>query len=79
MPEAYLYGEDAPSQPGTEGTNAFFLLVDRPEVYNLPPDPVAPLRKSGEAWLQLALAAAGMAAAAIGAVGSARRGASRDS
>ena len=22
--------------------NAFFLLVDRPEVYNLPPDPVAP-------------------------------------
>jgi len=38
---AYLYGEDAASQPGTGGLNAFFLLVDQPEVYNLPPAPVA--------------------------------------
>ena len=28
--EAYLYGADAASQPGTEGLNAFFLLVDDP-------------------------------------------------
>ena len=34
VPEAYLYGEDAASQPGTEGLHAFFLLVDKPEVYN---------------------------------------------
>ncbi len=33
-------------QPGTEGLNAFFLLVDKPEVYNLPPDPVVPTKKA---------------------------------
>ncbi len=38
--EAYLYGVDASNQPGTEGLNAFFLLVDKPELYNLPPDPL---------------------------------------
>src|SRR5204863_5868157 len=32
MSEAYLYGADAVSQPGTEGLNAFFLLADKPEV-----------------------------------------------
>jgi hypothetical protein len=37
MKEAYLYGADAASRPGTEGLNAFFLLVDKPEVYNLRP------------------------------------------
>ncbi|MEZ4737611.1 MAG: hypothetical protein R3E79_61835 [Caldilineaceae bacterium] len=41
MHEAYLYGADAADQPGTEGLNAFFLLVDKPEVYNLPPEPMA--------------------------------------
>ena len=45
MEEAYLYGADAASQPGTEGLNAFFLLVDKPEAYNLPPDPVVPTKK----------------------------------
>ena len=39
LKEAYLYGADAESQPGTGGLNAFFLLVDKPEVYNLPPGP----------------------------------------
>src|ERR1051325_11716356 len=29
--DAYLYGADAADQPGTEGLNGFFLLVDRPE------------------------------------------------
>src|SRR4051794_26228871 len=38
-PEAYLYGADAEGQPGTGGLNAFFLLCDRPEKYNLPPEP----------------------------------------
>ncbi len=63
--EAYLYGEDKASQPGTEGINAFFLLTDKPEVYNLPPDPVVPTKKVGESWAAMALAALGMAAAAV--------------
>ncbi|UEM20728.1 4Fe-4S dicluster domain-containing protein [Skermanella mucosa] len=44
--DAYLYG--APDTPGATGglkhLNAFFLLTDRPEVYNLP---AAPTRASG--------------------------------
>ncbi len=68
MPEAYLYGASAEDQPGTEGLNAFFLLVDKPEVYNLPPDPVVPSKKVRDAWMSAAAAAAGMALAAIGAV-----------
>lgn len=65
---AYLYGESAESQPGTEGLNAFFLLLDKPEVYNLPPDPVVPTKTSRDAWHSMAAAAAGMALVAIGAV-----------
>jgi formate dehydrogenase iron-sulfur subunit len=66
--EAYLYGVDEANQPGTEGLNAFFLLVDRPEVYNLPPDPVVPTKKAGQAWASVAVSALGMAAAAFAAV-----------
>jgi len=68
MPEAYLYGEDAASQPGTEGLNAFFLLADKPEVYNLPPDPVVPQKKVNESWGGLALAGLGMLITAAAAV-----------
>lgn len=63
--EAYLYGA---GQPGTEGLNAFFLLVDEPEVYNLPPDPVVPTKHVGASWASLALASLGLVAAAAGAV-----------
>ena len=73
LPEAYLYGEDEASQPGTEGLHAFFLLVDKPEVYNLPPDPVAPAKKAGAAWLSLAAAALGMLTAAAAAAVTSRR------
>ena len=66
--EAYLYGTDAASQPGTGGLNAFFLLTDEPEVYNLPPDPVDPTLKMGEAWKAAAVAGLGMVAAVVGAV-----------
>ena len=72
--EAYLYGADAASQPGTGGLNAFFLLVDTPEAYNLPPDPVAPSKKAATAWAGLAVGAVGMLAAAAGAVLASRRG-----
>jgi len=38
---AYLYGAD---EKMLGGLNAFYLLVDRPEVYGLPPDPKLPSR-----------------------------------
>jgi formate dehydrogenase iron-sulfur subunit len=68
--EAYLYGVD---QPGTDGLNAFFLLIDEPEVYNLPPDPVTPTKQLGEGWRALGKAMAALAAITIGAVVSGRR------
>jgi formate dehydrogenase iron-sulfur subunit len=66
MQEAYLYGADAAAQPGTEGLNAFFLLVDKPEAYNLPPDPVVPTKNVKQVWTSFAWAALGMVAAAVG-------------
>ena len=52
--EAYLYGEDAASQPGTGGLNAFFLLVDKPEVYGLPSDPKMPTRSlKSSSWFSV--------------------------
>jgi formate dehydrogenase iron-sulfur subunit len=66
--EAYLYGAEAAGQPGTDGLNAFFLLVDEPEVYNLPPDPTTPTKKLGESWRSLAAAGAAMVALTVGAV-----------
>jgi formate dehydrogenase iron-sulfur subunit len=68
MKEAYLYGADAQSQPGTGGLNAFFLLVDKPEVYNLPPDPVSPTKKVKESWAAMGLGMIGLAVLAIGSV-----------
>jgi formate dehydrogenase iron-sulfur subunit len=70
--DAYLYGADAASQPGTEGLNAFFLLVDRPEVYNLPSHPVVPTQRVGASWLSVAVGGAAMFAVAAAAVLSAR-------
>ncbi|APR81408.1 Formate dehydrogenase O beta subunit protein [Minicystis rosea] len=71
---ARLYGADAESQPGTEGLNAFFLLVDEPEVYNLPPDPVAPAKKAKASWAAMAVAAVAVGAAAVLSVRSTRHG-----
>jgi formate dehydrogenase iron-sulfur subunit len=46
---AYLYGAD---DKMLGGLNSFFLLVDRPEVYGLPPDPQLPTRNLGKsAWM----------------------------
>ncbi len=72
--EAYLYGVDAENQPGTGGLNAFFLLLDKPEVYNLPPDPVVPTKKGAQSWLAMLCAAAGTAAVALGAIAATRAG-----
>jgi formate dehydrogenase iron-sulfur subunit len=71
--DAYLYGESAASQPGTEGLHAFFLLADRPEVYNLPPDPVVPTKKIADAWWAMAASVVGLAGLALGAVLGGRR------
>ena len=73
MHEAYLYGAAAGDQPGTEGLNAFFLLVDKPEAYNLPPDPVVPTKRVKETWTSFAFAALGMMTVAIGSVLAARK------
>ncbi len=41
---------------GIDGAGAFFLLLDEPEVYGLPPDPVAPTAEQRGAWLAAAAA-----------------------
>jgi formate dehydrogenase iron-sulfur subunit len=53
---------------GVSGAHAFFLLLDEPEVYGLPPDPVTPTRHLGESWRAAAAAGATMVAGVIGAV-----------
>jgi formate dehydrogenase iron-sulfur subunit len=46
---AHLYGAD---DKMLGGLNSFFLLVDRPEVYGLPPDPRMPSRNLGRSsWM----------------------------
>jgi len=69
---ARLYGEDAASQPGTEGLRAFFLLTAPPETYNLPPDPVVPTKNLAASWGSMFMAVAGLAMLAAFAVVSAR-------
>jgi formate dehydrogenase iron-sulfur subunit len=51
----YLDGDN----DGIGGAGAFFLLLDEPEVYGLPPDPVVPTRDLASAWR--AAAASGVA------------------
>lgn len=60
--EARLYGAD--EADGVGGFGAFFLLLDEPEVYGLPPDPVVTTRDLPRMWR----AAAGAALALAGAV-----------
>ncbi len=45
---ARLYLDD--ENDGIGGAGAFFLLLDEPEVYGLPPDPVVPTRDLASAW-----------------------------
>jgi formate dehydrogenase iron-sulfur subunit len=53
---AQLYGEDP--DDGVGGFGAFFLLLDEPEVYGLPPDPVVTTKNLPEMWVTTAVAAA---------------------
>jgi len=58
--EARLYGHDP--NDGVGGDGAFFLLLDEPEVYGLPPDPVVTTRDLPAMWKRAGLAALTMAA-----------------
>jgi len=58
---AQLYGQDP--DDGVGGFGAFFLLLDEPEVYGLPPDPVAPTKHLPRLWRSTALASLAVAAA----------------
>ncbi len=68
---AQLYGE-SPAD-GVGGAGAIFLLLDDPEVYGLPPDPVDTTRDLGSMWRAAGLAATGLAAAACASVLGGRR------
>ncbi|MCE0763812.1 4Fe-4S dicluster domain-containing protein [Pseudonocardia kujensis] len=54
--EARLYGRDP--DDGVGGDGAFFLLLDEPEVYGLPPDPHVPTRDAPSMWKRAGQAAA---------------------
>ncbi|MGW0904386.1 4Fe-4S dicluster domain-containing protein [Streptomyces sp. NPDC002853] len=55
---AHLYGDDP--DDGVGGDGAFFLLLDRPEVYGLPPDPVVTTRDLPAMWKHAGAAAASL-------------------
>jgi formate dehydrogenase iron-sulfur subunit len=57
---ARLYGRDP--DDGVGGDGAFFLLLDEPEVYGLPPDPVVTTRDLGSIWKHVGAAAVALAA-----------------
>jgi len=58
--QARLYGHDPAD--GVGGDGAFFLLLDDPEVYGLPPDPVVTTRDLPAMWTRAAAVAAGVVA-----------------
>jgi formate dehydrogenase iron-sulfur subunit len=70
-PGAHLYLADG--EDGIGGAGAFFLLLDQPEVYGLPPDPVDTTRDLREMWRAAAVAGAALAAGIVGAVWGGRR------
>jgi formate dehydrogenase iron-sulfur subunit len=61
--EARLYLDDPAD--GIGGGGAFFLLLDEPEVYGLPPDPVVTTRDLPRMWRHVATAGAALAAGAL--------------
>jgi len=58
--DARLYGRDP--DDGVGGDGAFFLLLDEPEVYGLPPDPVVTTRDLPAMWARVGIAAGALAA-----------------
>ena len=68
---AQLYG--ANPDDGVGGNGAFFLLLDDPEVYGLPPDPVTPTRNLAAIWRTAGVAALTLVAGVIAAFAGERR------
>jgi formate dehydrogenase iron-sulfur subunit len=68
---ARLYGEDPGD--GVGGFGAFFLLLDEPEVYGLPPDPVVCTKNLPEMWAAMGIAAGVLVASVVGAFLGGRR------
>jgi formate dehydrogenase iron-sulfur subunit len=68
---AHLYGE-GPGD-GVGGFGAFFLLLDEPEVYGLPPAPVDPTYELGSMWKAAAAAGAAIAVGVLAAFAGGRR------
>jgi formate dehydrogenase iron-sulfur subunit len=71
VPEARLYGRDP--ENGVGGDGAFFLLLDEPEVYGLPPDPVVTTRDLPDTWVRVGIAATTLLAGALLSFGGRRR------
>jgi formate dehydrogenase iron-sulfur subunit len=69
--DARLYGEDPGD--GVGGAGAFFLLLDEPEVYGLPPDPKVTTRDLPGTWKQVGIAAGALLAGAAACFAGARR------
>ena len=69
--DARLYGAD--ENDGVGGNGAFFLLLDEPEVYGLPPDPVVPTRDAVRMWKFVGAAALAFIASAVGSFVGGRR------
>jgi formate dehydrogenase iron-sulfur subunit len=69
--DARLYLRDEAN--GIGGAGAFFLLLDEPEVYGLPPDPVSTTRDLPGVWRAAAVAAGVVVAAVAAAVTGGRR------
>jgi formate dehydrogenase iron-sulfur subunit len=72
VPEARLYGADP--DDGIGGAGAFFLLLDEPEVYGLPPDAVVPTRDLVSMWRHAAAAAGVFLGLGVAAFAGRRRG-----
>jgi len=68
---AQLYGDDP--DDGVGGFGALFLLLDDPEVYGLPPDPVVTTSDLPGMWALAGLAAGALAAGIAGAFAGSRR------
>jgi formate dehydrogenase iron-sulfur subunit len=68
---AQLYGAD--TDDGVGGFGAFFLLLDEPEIYGLPPDPVDTTRDLPRIYAWAGAGALGLGAALVAAVLGGRR------
>jgi formate dehydrogenase iron-sulfur subunit len=70
--DARLYGHDP--NDGVGGAGAFFLLLDEPEVYGLPPDPQVTTKDLPAMWKRAGLAALGLLAGLVAVSLPGRRG-----